>query len=1044
VPGEALLTLGDPDPVLRDAWADLCADTGAGLQRLARLVDQRLRAENGVVRQYAVEPLIDLVLDDEAPWSADYLQDLLRDWLRALVISDTPAGHPLRIRLRARLLAACAAADLRMQEEREAAAAARAARTPQEIEEERQFAERHSLLFTEIGYPRSRPRRTRQDVPPEMTVEIVVELLALLGPDLSDDGEVVLRRVANDAPAWLGPAVEELLTGRALAGYRRSFLAEMTEAYYIDDEEDGSGFHEDGIRDHHARSFGVTPLAAWYRGPFMALFQFDFRNGVAVLNRMLNHAALARARTLAAHQNYGVVIDDSALAAYRVELEIIGARRVYVGDGNVWMWYRGTGVGPYPCMSALQALERVCDQLVGAGFPLANIVSILLDGCESLAMVALVVGLLVRHLDDADGLLDPYLAEPVIWHHEFGRMVHENSGLQASSDGIAHAERRQWSLREAAMMLVLRADEARAEELRYIGERLIDAYRQRVVEALDKAADEGEVETHLVTVRSWASGLDRETYEAHEAEGGRFIQSRPPEDVAQALESGNEDLRRAQEATRLMVRYHVHPKQGVPDALAVDDLVSDLAVAADLLESPPALNPTGLWDIPAAVAAAALEAHLVGGVDLPRESLKFAVDVVLRVGLGEPPPRQYEFEESYFEQGGDRSVARALPLLLLPSAEALRALVDGGDGSDTYARAASAALNLASVEVREVRVHLARGLDRLWATPCASDTSCHHEIGLQIAVETMRDSVFGNWDPEGGRRQIEQLADPVAQSLAQVPDNDIYFSRLDGAIRALAPAVRARVCVSERAQNLLAVVLDAHRRALLSYDQDMDSRGTHALIAARALLTVTTDGNDGPIHEHIRAFADNSTLLNTFLRALSAAGEETRDRAEIAARVWPSVVAQVIGLNESGHTPFEGRHYGDYALATLLPNAAGEVSYLYRELDGDPIAWWRPLEWQSTVETWLPLAEGSPTCLDHLIGFLRPVALEDQVRFGLPWVAALALGDPGRIANRTFLLSSWLIEVRKTADDLGVSPEWQRIVDALVVAGVSRLAPYSE
>jgi hypothetical protein len=33
------------------------------------------------------------------------------------------------------------------------------------------------------------------------------------------------------------------------------------------------------------------PLAAWYRGPFMSLFQTDFRNGVSVLNRILNHAA---------------------------------------------------------------------------------------------------------------------------------------------------------------------------------------------------------------------------------------------------------------------------------------------------------------------------------------------------------------------------------------------------------------------------------------------------------------------------------------------------------------------------------------------------------------------------------------------------------------------------------------------------------------------------------------------------------------------------------------------------------------------------------
>ncbi len=119
------------------------------------------------------------------------------------------------------------------------------------------------------------------------------------------------------------------------------------------------------------------------------------------------------------------------------------------------MWYRGTGVGPYPCMSALQALERSCDQLVVAGIPLANIVAILLDGCDNLAMVALVVGLLVRHLDDADRLLDPYLSEPLAWEFEFGRMVHETSGLAASSDGIAHADRRQWSLREAGMWLVL-------------------------------------------------------------------------------------------------------------------------------------------------------------------------------------------------------------------------------------------------------------------------------------------------------------------------------------------------------------------------------------------------------------------------------------------------------------------------------------------------------------------------------------------------------------------------------------------------------------
>ena len=44
-----------------------------------------------------------------------------------------------------------------------------------------------------------------------------------------------------------------------------------------------------------------------------------------------------------------------------------------------------------------------------ADVPLANIVAVLLDGCENLAMPGLAVGLLVRHLENAGRLLDRYL-----------------------------------------------------------------------------------------------------------------------------------------------------------------------------------------------------------------------------------------------------------------------------------------------------------------------------------------------------------------------------------------------------------------------------------------------------------------------------------------------------------------------------------------------------------------------------------------------------------------------------------------------------------
>ena len=208
VPGEALLTLGDSGPVLRDAWPELRAAPGTGLERLCRLVDQRLRDGRGVVRSVAVEPLIALLLEDEAPWIADeHLQGLFRAWLRALVVADIPAGYQLRLRLRDGLAAACAAADHRLESERAATATARTAFPPEEIKE-RRYEARQGALLSGIGYPRAR-RRARSEVPREITHEAMVEFLALLGPDLGDQGEAILRRVAQDAPSQLGPAVEE-------------------------------------------------------------------------------------------------------------------------------------------------------------------------------------------------------------------------------------------------------------------------------------------------------------------------------------------------------------------------------------------------------------------------------------------------------------------------------------------------------------------------------------------------------------------------------------------------------------------------------------------------------------------------------------------------------------------------------------------------------------------------------------------------------------------------------------------------------------------
>lgn len=1063
VPGEALLKLANPEALLRDAWPGLVEDGSSGLRRLARLVDQRIRDDNGIVDLTAVEPIIVLLLEDSAPWrSGKHAEDLLRDWLHAHVIADTDVGHPLRIRLREHLLEACAAGDRRLAEEHDAAAAARAADTLEEIERERRPTKEHSAIFSEIRYGGQIPRRKRRnELPREITDEVVVELLALLGPDLGDDGERILGRVAKDGPSWLGPAVERPLAGRALASGRRGLLAELTEAYYLDDEVDFTGFDllEDGVRRHRSHSI-YEPHAAWHRGPFMPLFQSDFRNGVRVLNRLLNHAARARVGKLARLGQSDLPFASAVIPApHENELQITGARRLYIGDEHVWFWYRGTGVGPYPCMSALQALERVCGQFIESDAPIGVLVEILLDGCENLAMVGLVVGILVRHLERSERLLDPYLAEPLIWQLEFARMPGELGGLKADSEGIVAPERRNWSFREAAMFMVMKADGKRIEELCTVGEALVENARHLV--ELGKDREPASIESgtdaneeQLVTLaRGWASCLDRSSFHVGKTGDGFSVEATPPADVVRALQDTGEDLERRNEATRLFVRYCIDPKKENAADIGVDELVADIAAARTLLETPSAAEDHDPWnmtawtavDTSAMVAAASLEAHFVKDAGLPDDALSFAAELLVWIGESASEPGPFEFEASYYEPGAHRSAARALPLLLLPAAADLRAAIDGKDGSAILEQAFDACLSLAGAVADEVRLHLARGLDRLWETPCVEHGCCHHELGWRVVTETMRSCVIGNRDRNTGRPIVLPLEEPLTESLARAADDSIIVSRLDAAIRALAPAAAANVCIVSQARDLVSVLLAAQRRSLLSREhEDPDPRSSHALVSARALLTLARDGSDTALYGHIDACADNSRLLEKLLEALSAAGEETLDRAATAKRIWPNVIRYVLQLDQSGRTPFQGAHHGgDWALASLIPRLTGELPYLYREVNGKPVKWWNPLEMVPEVEAWLVPAVGNPRCVDQLIGFLDALGSEDQARVGLPWVAKLVEDNSQPIANRSYLLPKWLIETRSAAANTGLLAIWQQIVDDLVVAGVVRLAPYS-
>ena len=69
----------------------------------------------------------------------------------------------------------------------------------------------------------------------------------------------------------------------------------------------------------------------------------------------------------------------------------------------------------------------------------------------------------------------------------------------------------------------------------------------------------------------------RTNYQVHATEQGLNIEVSPPDDVAELLQPSNADLQRAQDVTRLVLRYGRDSINGLHRAVPHDELEADLA-----------------------------------------------------------------------------------------------------------------------------------------------------------------------------------------------------------------------------------------------------------------------------------------------------------------------------------------------------------------------------------------------------------------------------------------------------------------------------------
>ncbi|MES1243709.1 MAG: hypothetical protein ABUT39_19040 [Acidobacteriota bacterium] len=1041
LPTEAVLPLPQAGDMLGDAWAHLRADRSQGIRRILRVIQQRYRTDSGVA-PFVAKPVVQLLLDRKPPKDRDLakkIEELLRCWLGALIVDNTPAGDPLRLKLRRSIVQSVQRGDRRLAKEAAKEAAELAARSPEQVraDEERMPA---AAFFESLG------RRRWVEIPDELVSESTLEKLSLLGVDLGKQGEELLRRVARDAPHRLAPCLEEVFTDYGLGSFNPSLLIALVEAYYLEPHDDAFGMsgYNYGIRNHHSRG-SIDPLCAYYKGPFLAMFRADFRSGVACLNRLLNHAAKVRVAVLlqdAPWSSPESTVDDHS---YQAMLSITGERKAYLGDSHVWFWYRGTGVGPFPCMSALQALEVVCDQLIEAGISPRELATFLLKDCENLAMPALVVGMLIRHLEIVEDALDPFLSEPSIWDLEFKRFVAEHSSLAAGSEMIHAAQRRKWTLREAAMSLVLRAEGERIDSLRRLGERLIE--RAHELEKHGKAAQgDGQgtsLSEDLAAAHTWAAALDRQSYRVTEQEGQLLVHPTVSDDVQNALEPASKDFSQGSQVNNLVLRYAYqrHNLVGLPK-VGLAELRSDLTTARELLANPPARNPYSIPTAPAAVAAVALELCFVAGEPVAHEDLAWSAQLLVEIAKLYANAEGSEYYYSLFISGPDRSAARGIPLVFLPAAADLRASLAAV--GITHAELADAARWLAVKSSLETRLLYASSMDLTWQAPCdhKAPAKCHHSFAFQLLEDSARDCIIGNWDVETQENRIEHIDGPLDRALGAIADDTIIVPKLSPAIRALGMAANTPSCCTAKARVLLAALLAAHRRGMAAREPRYMHSSSDSLVVARALLAGAAHGSEDRLYESVEQYAENPGLLAELLQALAAAAEENRRLAEAARSVWPKVIDQVLGFIDAKHHK-GGHRYLEEELAALIPNKAYEAAYLRRELEAEPIDWFDLTAWRRQVERWLAFAAGSPRCVDSLVAALGTLATIQQAIVGLPWIEVLVQAGPDGIARQSWLLPGWLREVQP---DRGHEQRacWQRVVDMLVVAGNTRVADLSD
>lgn len=867
-----------------------------------------------------------------------------------------------------------------------------------------------------------------------------VECLSLLGPDMNDAAAAELRRLSVERVYDLSACIEGPASNLSMAAHSPGLLLELAERYYIEPTDDSESrhwaSHDYGIR-NISHGDGARGLhSGWYYGPFRRLLDAGHvLETVALINRMLNHAARIRVEATRGGSRWF----DTTEVEEGIDVDLPSGPRHFIGDGHVWRWYCGRGVGSYPCMSALLALEAFVDELFSAGVPLERIAELLLKDAESLAMAGLVYGTLVRHIEKAGELLDPWLATPEVWFLENERSLEERQPYSfAVRKTVSNHERHRWDAMTVAYYIVVMTvlanrDEAAAARLKAVGHRLVEhARRTFQADADDEAKGVITERNRVVSCRRWAAALDFVNYQGVPADGKKVaIEFVVPADIAEQIEKGSKDLLRGRVLFELQHRYGLMRGKTKP---TVEEVRADLKIAEGLVADPPKSGPPFKDDGPAALAATAIEMHHDGQLVLSPDEFALSLSILLT-----STSNRFELsaidDVSINDLGADRFAARVLPLLLLPSFR-----VPGAE--DELAEIRELVLEglglLAKSRVIGVRVALVEGLRAVWATSCdGKDEACPHRLALDVILDAARYCRLG---PLGDPRQfaIDPLPTPLASSLPGTSPDNLSQTRLAAAVGAVADCAASCCCVADEAFAALGILVSAYG----AVDLTNESSGAPSTyddgkqLVAGGLLRICGRRDSSLLTSLIQVLLARPDRCSQFLDDLAQAGTYGVAERTAVKRNWPVVMMKVLDAVDQIDKPnAEGL---DDLLASVVPRPRPKIAdeALSERLRDAGRDWIEPAVVAPFIERWITHAVGLSRCVDSIAGFFMERMTPESVETSLDWLERTIDDNFAAIAGYSF----WLVPYLKKVFESVKLPTAQliqlrRIVDALVSRG---------